>query len=245
MATPLYFLPGTMCDQRLWQDLWPALDSNFELHHVDLPQEDCFDKIIEKLSRQLPDTPFHLIGFSLGGYVASLLACRFPERIKALLVLSNSPGALSQLERQQRQQTIQWVEKFGYKGLTSNRINQLLHQQHHDQPRLSEIITAMDRDGGKDKLLSQLKATTKRQPLSDPLGQLTCPVHYVYGEQDCLVDKPMLARLTASQPHIDAREISGAGHMLPLEAPARLAGYINRVLIDEYHDDAMQPVSNV
>lgn len=79
----IYCLPGTMCDEGLWQFTQPLL-GDVNLKHVVLPEVDTLDGIVEALSLLLPNEPIHLLGFSMGGYLASAFALKYPERIKQL-----------------------------------------------------------------------------------------------------------------------------------------------------------------
>ena len=226
MAEPLYFLPGTMCDERLWHPVWAELDNRVECRYVEMPQADNFEGIISALAGQLPATPVNLVGFSLGGYVAGLFASRFPERINRLCMLSSSPEGLRETEHQQRRQTIRWIEQYGYGGIPPKKINHMLHANHQDHPQLTAIISAMDASGGVDKLLSQLKSTTERRSISAPLSQLARPLLFAFGDQDRLFDKAPIWDLAEGRGHIQVRQVAGAGHMLPLETPQPVAALL-------------------
>jgi len=50
----IYCLPGTMCDQRLWQACIKHLPENVELIHIPIPMGNSIDEIITSLGEQLP-----------------------------------------------------------------------------------------------------------------------------------------------------------------------------------------------
>jgi pimeloyl-ACP methyl ester carboxylesterase len=162
MKPKLYFIPGTMCDERLWEDAWPLLQTSYHCVHLAIPMEPSIDAIIESLSEMLPSSGVNLIGFSLGGYLASQFACRYPQRLTTLIVLANSPTALPSYEITRREAVIRWVERQGYDGVPDRVINDQLHPNHkNNQPMLSKV-KAMDATLGEQVLLQQLKATSTR-----------------------------------------------------------------------------------
>ena len=93
VLTEVYCLPGTMCDQRLWDTTQQALGSHIALRHVAIPSEDsCVNGRSPRAV--LPTTPINLLGFSMGGYIACAFALAYPERINRLMVLSNTASGL-------------------------------------------------------------------------------------------------------------------------------------------------------
>ena len=87
----IYFIPGTMCDERLWLPLWHELQKTAQpplnLIHLEIPQYNTIDKIVTHLAKQIIKDDSLLVGFSLGGYLASALAIKYPDKIKKLLLL--------------------------------------------------------------------------------------------------------------------------------------------------------------
>lgn len=223
----VYALPGTMCDQSLWTDLNNA-GLDFSLRHVDIPTDHTMEAIITTLEKNLPnDEPIHLLGFSLGGYLASLYACKNPDRVAKLAILANTPARLPDTEITQRQQVIHWVEKNGYSGMPLNKVRFLLHKNNADKAAIVQQIIAMDKNCGEAVLLQQLKATTERDNLCPQMASLDKPIAFFFGEQDKLVNATTLKTLAQSSEKITYHMFSDAGHMLPLEAPNSLAQKLN------------------
>ena len=230
MAEPLYFLPGTMCDSRLWSPLWAELNAlqaklsvDYEFIHLTIPVESTIDEIVETLAKQLPNEKINLLGFSQGGYLASAFACRFPERMKRLINLSNAPQQLPYEEIATRSKIIRWVETHGYSGITLARIRTFLHANQQTNTDITDCIKQMDHDFGANVLLQQLKSTTVRQDLLVALTSLTCPMLFCYGDSDLLVDGKFFAPLLTTNTNIRVEVFNNCGHMLPLESPLLLA----------------------
>lgn len=226
----VYALPGTMCDARLWQRLLPLLPG-VTWQHLPIPTDATLDALTAALLDQLPAAPVNLLGFSLGGYLAALLACRAPERIARLMICANSPRALPAEEVRQRQQLLAWVAQHGYQGLSDRKVAQMLSTTRRADAGIGALMKAMDLSLGRATLEQQLRATSARQDLLAPLAELHMPVHLVFGDQDHLVNRPWMAALAGRRPDFSLCELPGVGHMLPLEAPAALAQAIHRWLM--------------
>lgn len=94
----LVLLHGWGLNAEVWQNIVPRLSSHFRLHLVDLPgfgRSQGFApltlaEMAQQLLPQLPDRAV-LLGWSLGGLVASQLALTQPERVAALITVASSP----------------------------------------------------------------------------------------------------------------------------------------------------------
>ena len=223
MKTKIYFLPGTMCDSRIWLDLWAELGDCYELVHLAIPIKNNIDDIVQALAEQLPEEKINLLGFSQGGYLASAFACQYPERINCLINLSNAPNKLPDEEVATRHKIILWVEAQGYSGITLARIKTFLAVEHHNDQRIISRIKYMDTDFGVDGLLQQLKSTTTRTNLLPLLAKHNFPMLFCFGDSDLLVKKTMIEKLCISNRYVNYQEFSLCGHMLPLEQPKLLA----------------------
>ena len=225
---PLHFLPGTQCDDMLWQQVFEHLSPRFTPISWGIPRGDNLAAIVESLHKTLPNTPLNLIGFSLGGYVASLFATTYPQRINQLLVIANAPKALPLQEILTRRQTLDYIEKNGYSGMPKTRIRQLLSPMNHQDSDIIDIMRQMDKRGGESMLVNQLSCTTQREDLLGPLNQQSFPTKFVIGEHDNLVNVNELKKSLLSD-RLSIETLENCGHMSPLESPQLLAH-----IIEEY-----------
>lgn len=108
-SLPLVLLHGWGFDHRIWDDLLPILLDDHEVTAIDLP---CFgdstlcssdlDEVCAYLLERLP-TRCVLLGWSLGGMIATQMAIRYPDRVAGLVTVGSNlkwvsdgqwPGAL-------------------------------------------------------------------------------------------------------------------------------------------------------
>lgn len=226
MKTKIYFLPGTICDARLWLELWAELtelDNCYELIHLSIPVENSIDEIVQALADQLPKGKINLLGFSQGGYLASAFACQYPERINTLINLSNAPNKLPDEEVAIREKIVLWIMAQGYSGITLTRIKTFLHVNNHSKAHIIDRIKQMDSHFGQEGLLHQLKSTTIRKNLLPQLATTKIPMLFCYGDSDLLVNKTIVAKLSSANSYIKQYQFLNCGHMLPLEQPSQLA----------------------
>ena len=227
----IYFIPGTMCDERLWTNTWkslaPLLTNNIEFINLAIPSLDTINEIAKHLAEQL-DENSSLVGFSLGGYFASEIAIKFPHKVSNLLLVSNMSSALPERESKERARTIQFIKKNGYTGVPDKRINHLLDLSAHTNEEIKETIRAMDKTMGVDVLLHQLNVTTLRANLLPQLVELKCPLKFCIGDTDCLVKIDRIQNQLNQTKSINKtlEIVPNTGHMLPLEQPKALAHII-------------------
>ncbi|MGB0943785.1 MAG: alpha/beta fold hydrolase [Marinomonas sp.] len=225
MKTKLYLIPGTMCTEQLWQFLLPSLSDEFELCYLTIPNKMSLDDISDHLVAQFEEDRVNLLGFSLGGYIASLVASRFPERLNKLMVLANSPCALNADELSLRKQTVSILKRFGYKGMPRVKAEALLAEK---SALHIDLILEMDKVLGADTLLSQLENTSSRDDLMQPLLALDCDVCFIYSQKDNLINLAWMQELKALAGHkMSQKMVAGSSHMLPLEEPIMISREIN------------------
>lgn len=233
----IYFIPGTMCDERLWTQVWktltPLLPKKTELIHLPIPSLESIDEITKSLITNIDDNSF-IVGFSLGGYFASEIAVKHPAKVSKVLLVSNMSSALPEKENKERMRTIQWIKANGYTGIPDKRINDLLSPVAHNNENIKKVIKAMDNTMGKDVLLNQLDVTTKRANLLPKLCGLTCPIKFYVGDSDCLVKIERIESYInqTQQKNKSLEVIENTGHMLPLEQPDELAHTIAKYFTD-------------
>ncbi|MFS0704544.1 alpha/beta fold hydrolase [Cellulomonas sp. 179-A 9B4 NHS] len=99
-ATPLVLLPGTASGTPVWADNLPSLVEVADVYALDLLGEpgrsvqerpvtdhDAQAAWLDEMLAALPEDGFHVVGLSIGGWTATNLALRRPERVASLTLL--------------------------------------------------------------------------------------------------------------------------------------------------------------
>lgn len=224
MKPKIYFLPGTMCNNRLWSRLFPLLQSTYELIHLKIPDGESIEDISDNLLSCFKEEVVNLVGFSLGGYLASYFACKYPKKVNQLLVISNSPCSLTEKEALYRKGIIDFVGRYGYQGMSRSKAGQLLDTS-QVSAELIDLILKMDSELGEQEFKRQLKATSNRVNLYHSLATANIKATFYYSELDPLLDVEWLSKFKQNS-RLKLVSTSGKGHMLPLEKPKELASYL-------------------
>ncbi|MCJ9429869.1 alpha/beta fold hydrolase [Kordiimonas marina] len=229
MALPLTFVPGTMCDDRLWRPMLTHLPGCQPVF-CDYSAAETMEDMAEAVLDQSPALS-HLIGFSLGGYLAIEAAISAPHRFESLTVIAASPYGLTDAEKALRRRNGEMLTRLTYKGMSPARLKQFVHESHLDDEAITGTILAMERDLGQEVLIRQLIAPIERPNIAAGLLDLPFPVHFIMAEDDALVPIGAIEKLAAKSERITLHRIKGTtGHMIPLEAPAELAGLLIDIL---------------
>ena len=219
----IYLIPGLMTDERLWSRIKPFLQNEYELVHVPIPHTEDFDEIIDILFNLFKEERVNLLGFSLGGYIASYFAITYPNRVNRLFMVAATPGASNEAEIERRKEKFAIIEKEGFVGLSYEKAVSLVEEQNQNDSELIKIIQDMFMDLGKETFISQLTSTFYRKDLFQDLARLDLPIWFYYSLDDRLLNKESLKRLNNEEHNMKVISRVGTSHNIPLEAPFELA----------------------
>lgn len=206
--TTLVFLPGWGFRACVFEALANAFE-HYPVMLLDLPlahTNDTEDFLITQLNTRIPENAI-LIGWSLGGLLASKLCSQFPGRFKALITLASNP---------------QFVATDTWPGIPASDMAAFLKQAEHNLPGLmqhflrllkgSSLQSHLMETGNTQHLLYYLHLLAKSD-LREVYRDLSLPVLHVFGDQDPLLP---LACEAAIQQHYTHRThvIQHAGHIL-------------------------------
>jgi pimeloyl-ACP methyl ester carboxylesterase len=218
MQPSLIFIPGNMCDARLWQDT-PELPKWTKVDAPPLDQNSITAMATAALAKL--NGPIIPIGFSMGGIVALEMARQEPERVKAIVLIDTNAGAdlpERALLRPVQQARVRNGElatiiadelKPAYLAAT-NRNNELLKQ----------LLFDMAMDLGEDIFMAQSEALRTRADLGPVLEAFLGPIAVMCGAEDRLCPPEWHKAMAQRAKNARLTIIPGAGHMLPLEQPA-------------------------
>ena len=160
-----------------------------------------------------------LVGWSMGGSGALRLACRFPEKIRGLVLLAATPRMMEEKET-------------GWRGMSPRRLKALefgLKATHGEGffgvPEGKPNPYRMDSDANLARGLDYLRATDLRAALEQlaRTGALRrTPVFIFQSERDGIVRAENAAYLQRIFPHAVVELIPGGEHALPILIPEKI-----------------------
>ena len=222
MKEKIYLIPGLMTDERLWSRITPFL-TDYELVHVPIPHTEDFDEAIDILLDVFKEEKVNLLGFSLGGYIASYFAVTYPNRVNKLFMVAATPGASEEAEIERRREKFAVIEKEGFKGLPYEKAVTLVEEQNKEDNELIKTIQDMFMDLGKETFISQLTSTFNRVDLLEDLVGLKLNIWFYYSTKDRLLNHKSIAKLQTLKHEMTLISREGTSHNIPLEVPKELS----------------------
>lgn len=228
MTKVLHFIPGTMCDARVWQPVLDGLNENFETAYIPLETARSAHEFRLRFHQAFHTTgePLNLVAFSMGGYLALEFAIHHPDKVASVITVCSSAFGLHAAEKAQRKAALEYLETHTYRGIADARIKQMLHPDHFRDETIKQVMRDMDRDIGLDILKIQLRETSDRADLFPHLSEIICPALILGGDADPFLTADQRTRMATAIPKGQSAEACCSGHMLPLEQPGWLTEQI-------------------
>lgn len=231
---PVVLLHGFTGTAKQWENLVNQSDIFCQWIGIDMPghgktlirdektMEGYVDELIEVIN-QLELNRFHLVGYSMGGRTAMLLADRYPNRVKSLTLVGALPGLESEEERAERkkkdEELATFIEEKGIERFVDYWENIPLFQTQKSLP--NDIQKAIR----KERLIQtehglalslQTMGTGVMPSLWDRLEQLNLPTCLITGKLDekfTAINQKMVERL----PQAELNIVEEAGHAVHVE----------------------------
>ena len=222
---PVVLITGLMGETGFWAKTLPLLEPSCDVITVDnrgagsteyegeFTVGDMADDI-SCLLDHLGMPSAHVLGWSMGSHIAIALAARHPSKVRSLTLAS------AYLERPARSEYIlDLMSRWYLDGEISEEavgafMNVLLRTEgfFRSAKDTGRPIRSM-RLSSKEGMMLQLKAGDSYNPSADA-ERIECPVMYIHGEEDIMVDRDEGERL-AKAVHADSVvSIPGDGHLL-------------------------------
>ena len=158
-----------------------------------------------------------LVGHSFGGRVAVHLATQHPERV-AGVVLTGVPLFRPSGPRPRPDRAYRLVRGFARSGLVGDERLERSRERHGsaDYRAASGVV--------RDVLVTVLGESYEAV-----LGEISCPVSLVWGEEDHEVPVEVARRAAVAIQHAEVVVLPGIGHMTPIDAPRAIRDALLRL----------------
>ncbi len=228
MYQPLVFLPGLICDQRLWRDIIDGLAGTVAPMVADLRLD---DSIAAMASRTLAAAPPHfaLAGLSMGGYVALEIMRQAPERVTHLALFDTSARADTEERRETRRKGIAMIGEGKFIGVSRGLLGQLVAPHHLGSPLADEVQAMSERVGGA-VYVRQQTAIMGRVDSLPMLKDISVPTLVGVGELDKMTPFELAEEMAANIPGADLVQFPDAAHLPTMENPAPVVEAMKRWL---------------
>lgn len=221
-ARDLVLVPGLNNSAGVWDDVVSHLPSHLAARAVDCPPLDDIDAIAAALLEELPDR-FVAVGHSFGGYVVVAMLALAPERLEAVALVCSGGYADTPAQAQARLTTAEAARTGDYIAMATARADLLYHPDNADDAVLAAKRRRGVEEYGVERYVAHLAACASRPDREQLLLDTDVPLLLVAADGDQVVP-PGPRREAAARAGAAFALVPGAGHMLPAEQPAALAG---------------------
>ncbi|ALO33442.1 pimeloyl-[acyl-carrier protein] methyl ester esterase [Colwellia sp. MT41] len=231
-AIPIVLIHGWGLNSGVWQPLLKLFSENKNSHYqlitLDLPGFGINSAVaIKPYSlanichhiEQVIDQPAIYLGWSLGGLIATQMSINYPEKVLALITVASSPYFVEQ-------------EQNNWPGIKANVLDSFHHQLAQDTEKTIKAFLKIQAMGSPHirqdlKLISKLvmaHALPSQETLANSLALLSdCdlrqqlasiqqPFLRLYGQNDSLVPKTVIEKISLLAVHSDLHVFDHASH---------------------------------
>lgn len=246
-GVPVVMIHGFGASKDNWVRFAARLPSGFRLVIPDLPgfgesgrdPEQLFD-VATQARRVLLFLDavgiqrFHLMGNSMGGHIAALIAARYPDRVQSLVLIASAG-----VESPRDSELIATLKK------SNGESNLLVLESAEDFPRFARFVFVKPpymphllRRGLVRYTLSQAgyhRALFRHLidhyvPLEPELHRIRAPVLIVWGDRDRVLDASSIDVLQSRLRQVESVVLQDCGHIPMLERPAETARHVGNFL---------------
>lgn len=224
MSQKLVLLHGWGLNRAVWDTVTPLLSTQFEVEAINIPgfggsawrpEFDNIETVADKLAADIAQShtlPVILVGWSLGGLLATLIAHRHPQLVCRLHTVASSPYFVAQ-------------PNGAWPGMDKTILSAFQAQLSDDYEATLKRFLAVQAMGSPSARtdMKTLQASVLAQPtadlnalagglkwlattdLRDTLGELTVPLHRAYGRLDSLVPVTVADHISAGSSKVFER----------------------------------------
>jgi 3-oxoadipate enol-lactonase len=228
---PIIFLHGFPLNSDMWLPLFELLQPYFHCIAPDFRgfggstlgndyQLSDLAQDIETIRKHLAaNSRIHLVGLSMGGYVALEYWRMFGDHLHSLTLTNTRPNADNIQARDNRRELSQKVMHAGVEAALEPMINQLLADGSRESDA-EKLLRGMIGSCTPQAIVAAQSAMTERRDFSPLLCSMVTRTLVVAGQNDCMTPSSATKQWAEQIPNGRFAEIPGSGHLSPLESPA-------------------------
>ena len=218
MREPLVFLPGMMCDARVFAPQLAVLSRETVVSVAPLTGGERIEEIASGLLDLLPRR-FAVAGLSMGGIVAMELMRRAPDRVTRIALMDTNSLAETPQTAAEYEPLIIKIRS----GRLAEGVEGLLRPEHlapgPGRTGLMAEVQAMAAGLGQEAIIRQIRALQRRRDYQSVLRRCKVPALVLCGAHDGLTPVKRHSFMADLIPYAQLEVIEGAGHLPTLEAP--------------------------
>ncbi len=218
MHDPLVFLPGLMCDARLFAPQMADLGRATSVTIAPTTHGERIEEIASNLLDQLP-LKFALVGHSIGGVVAMELLRRAPDRVTRMALINTTSLAETPQSAAEYEPLIIKLRA----GNLQEAVRMIMPSEHlAPRPERAQIMAQlieMAEDIGAEAIVRQLRAMQRRRDYQSVLRRCKVPALVLCGKHDGLTPVKRHSFMAELIPNAKLCVFEQAGYLPTLECP--------------------------
>ena len=216
--TPVLFLPGMMCDARLFAPQTAALSVRHPVMHAPIGGRDSIAALAADVLAHAPPR-FALAGLSMGGIVAMEVVAQAPDRVERLALLDTNPLAELPEVQARRGPQIEAVRAGGLARIMAEEMKPNYLADGPDKARILDLCMDMALGLGSEVFEHQSIALRDRPDRTETLKAYSRPTLILCGRQDRLCPVERHELMHGLRPGSWLHIVEDAGHLPTLEQP--------------------------
>lgn len=214
----LVFLPGHMCDERLFAPQIESFRDSHEIAVADFRHGRSFADHAAHVLELTGGEPVNLCGLSMGGMIAGEFAALHPGLVRRLALLATTLRPDSPHRTATRRERIARAASQGMARITIDELlPTYLARRNMANPDLRDVLLSMAVDAGLDVFGRQSEAMTGRIDRRAELASFSRPVLVLCGDEDQLFSVESHRQIAAIFPDAMLEVLPGTGHIVTLE----------------------------
>jgi pimeloyl-ACP methyl ester carboxylesterase len=227
MSEPILFLPGMMCDARLFLPQIIALSGEFPIMVAPITQGERIEEIASEILSAAP-SKFALAGLSMGGIVAMEVLRRAPERVTRVALMDTNPLQETPQFAATREPQIIAAQTGRLDDVMRDMMQPSYLAPGPGRSAVLQTVMEMAMSLGPNVFVRQSRALQRRRDQQSTLRKIKMPALILCGEHDALCPVKRHTFMAELIPYARLEVISGAGHLPTLEQPEAVTAAIRR-----------------
>lgn len=229
----LLLIPGMLNTAAIWQGVTPQLEVLADIRIASVLTQTSIADMARDAWQQVADvpaaTPLVICGFSMGGYTALEMLAHPARQVNGLGLLDTSARPESAEGRVVREKTVAAIEK-NFPRVVEGVLQFGTAAATQAKPELMQAIRQVMVDAGAEAAIRQNHAIMARADSLAFLKTLSMPALVMCGREDKITPPELSTEMASLIPGARLEWIENAGHMTPLEQPARVAELLKSLL---------------
>ncbi|MDJ1007932.1 MAG: alpha/beta hydrolase [Paracoccaceae bacterium] len=230
MPEPLLFLPGMMCDARLFAPQIAAFSGTRAVQVAPMTGETVEDIAASVIANAPPH--FALAGLSMGGIVAMEVLRQAPDMVTRLALLDTNPMAETPEVAAAREPQIALVKAGRLEDVMRDEMKPRYLAPGPKRIEVLNVVMEMAKSLGPDLFVTQSRALMRRPDQQETLRTADCPVLVLVGSHDTVCPVSRHEFMASIIPNATLEIIEDAGHLPTLEKPEETTAALDRWLHD-------------